>query len=174
MNNLYLNIGSGQRPFKPPFINVDCQAKWNPDVVADGASMPMFADNSAKVIVLHHVLEHFGCGEAKALLTECHRILHPRGTIHVFVPDLWELASMWKEGMITDQVYATNLYGAYMGDEADRHKWGFTYNSLRALLQKCGFPWPFPAHATDPDLAMADIARDRWILGLTAYKAFDI
>src|SRR3990167_3044244 len=123
---LRINLGSGQRPFGEGWTNVDTQARWNPDVVADGASMPMFADASAELIVLHHVLEHFGCGEADAMLRECYRILAPGGSLLVFVPDMYELVRGWNQGKIDTQVFLTNVYGAYMGDEADRHKWGFT------------------------------------------------
>src|SRR6185369_1603612 len=61
MNKLLrLNCGSGQRPFGTTgdgaWINIDIQKRWNPDVVADIRSMPMFEDNSAEYIVLHHVM----------------------------------------------------------------------------------------------------------------------
>lgn len=169
-SKLYLNVGSGQRPFSKPFLNVDVQARWNPDVVANGASMPMFEDNAAEMVVLHHVLEHFGCGEATPVLKECQRVLHPGGTILIFVPDVMELNQMRREGRIDDQVYMTNLYGAYMEDEADRHKWGYTYPSLCELLRSCGYL--FPSRFDYRAITGADIAKDRWILGVEAYKGW--
>jgi predicted SAM-dependent methyltransferase len=129
--------------------------------------MPVFEDDSAGYIVLHHVLEHFGCGEADSMLAECRRILQPGGSLLVFVPNMWELAAMWMEGRLTAQVYMTNIYGAYMGDEADRHKWGFSPASLRELLTQAGFK----ARAFDwRHIEGADLARDRWILGMEAIK----
>ena len=32
---LKLCVGSGQRPFSKPFINIDINPRWMPDVVAD-------------------------------------------------------------------------------------------------------------------------------------------
>lgn len=168
-----LNVGSGQRPFGEGWTNIDSQAKWNPDVQCDfGGSDPdtarLFKPDSADIIVLHHVLEHYGCNEGHDMLQECHRILSPTGSLLVFVPDMFELASMWREFKISDQIYMTNLYGAYMGDEADRHKWGYTFSSLRGELYRAGFnqvrrfDWR--------DIKEANLARDRWILALEATK----
>ena len=170
-----LNIGSGQRKFTPTesmnWLNVDCQAKWTPDHVLDMSKHDdacWFASNSADMIVLHHVLEHFGCGEADSLLKECLRILRPECPLLVFVPDMWSLSSMWREGRLDDQVFMTNVYGAYMGDEADRHKWGYTKDSLRDLLEFSGFGLVRPFNwRTIPG---ADIAEDSWILGMEGVK----
>lgn len=165
---LRLNVGSGQRKFSEPWINVDCQDKWEPDVVAEACNMPMFATGSADIIVLHHVLEHFGCGEATPMLQECHRILAHGGSLLVFVPDMRRLADMWIQGRISTQIYITNVYGAYMGNEADRHKWGYVAETLQSLVRFCGyrrgmqFDWR--------NIPGADIALDTWILGMEFVK----
>ena len=168
---LLLNVGSGQRPFVKPWINCDKQAVYSPDLIWD-AGNPLdpcpFESDSADCIVLHHVLEHFGCNEAGSLLSECYRLLKVSCPLLVFVPDMWELASMWREGKLSDQLYFTNVYGAYMGCEADRHRWGFTSDSLRTTLRGSQFrrvtmfDWR--------DVYGADLARDRWIRAVEAYK----
>jgi predicted SAM-dependent methyltransferase len=169
---LFLNIGSGQRPFqRPPFTNVDVQERWKPDVVADGVSyLSSLKDETVSINVLQHILEHAGCGENDNLLRQCYRTLRPSGSLLVFVPNMRELAVMWIEGRLTDQIYMTNVYGAYMGDEADRHKWGFTYATMRESLQKAGFS----KHNIRPfdwrPVPGADLARDRWILAMEASK----
>ena len=168
-----LNVGSGQRKFNTTdsteWVNVDTNSKWSPDVIADGAHMPMFEDGCADIIVLHHVLEHFGCGEARGLIQECHRILKPFGSLLVFVPNLAELASMWQEGRISTQVYATNLYGAYMDDEADRHKWGYDPASLKEFLLTSA-KWRSYYRFDWRPIEGANIAADRWILGAELIK----
>ena len=64
-----LNIGSGQRRFAAPWVNCDLvYDRHKPDVACDGAALP-FADGTMDYVVLHHVLEHFGCGEANKLVT---------------------------------------------------------------------------------------------------------
>jgi ubiquinone/menaquinone biosynthesis C-methylase UbiE len=162
------NLCSGQRPFSAPFINVDSQAKWNPDVVADCSHMPMFEDASADMIVIHHGLEHFGCGEADAMLKECYRILAPDGSLIVCVPHMRALAQRWLARQMDDQIYFTNLYGAYMGEEADRHRWGFSEVSLFETLAVC--PWMRIRKFDWREIPGADIAKDFWILGMEAIK----
>jgi predicted SAM-dependent methyltransferase len=165
-----LNVGSGQRPFTSTpevrWINIDSQERWNPDRVCDGTKVSL-PDNYADYVVLHHVLEHFGCGEGWALIYEAHRLLKPGGSLLVFVPNLRALAQRWLAGGLTTQIYVTNLYGAYMGSEDDRHKWGFDEDSLREFLSQLlwkvkPFDWrPIPG---------ADIAKDFWILGAECVK----
>lgn len=167
---LRINLGSGQRPFGAGWTNVDSQARWLPDVCAEGGEyLKQQADASAELICLHHVLEHYGCGESAPLVRECHRVLAPGGSLLIFVPDLNKLARMWIEGMMDTQVFLTNVYGAYMDDEADRHRWGFTPITLRRFLRENGFTRTL---AFDwREIPGADIARDdRWICGMEAVK----
>ncbi len=128
----------------------------------------MFEDGSADLIVLHHVLEHFGCGEAQNLLHECQRILVQGGSLLVFVPDMRQLARGWLKRVVDDQVYLTNIYGAFMGDDADRHRWGFTPESLSTELElyfRKALPFDWRR------IEGADIAGpDWWILGMEAMK----
>lgn len=168
---LGLNIGSGQRPFfntkEVKWINVDAVEKWQPDLVCDGAHLP-YSNNSVDYVVLHHVLEHFGCGEGDGLLREGHRVLRPGGSLLVFVPDLETLAVNWLDGRIDTQLYLTNLYGAYMGYPEDRHKWGYNDEHLQAFLERhrwatiTGYDWrPIPG---------MNAAKDWWILAVEAIK----
>lgn len=166
---LRLNIGSGQRKFGQGWTNVDINPKWSPDVVADGASMPMFADDSADYIALHHTVEHYGCGEATALIQECYRILCPGGSLIVAVPDMRNLVDMWVKGMLTTQVFMTNVYGAYMDSEADRHKFGYDRLALTRFLFDCA-DWRSVQQFDWRGIIGADIARANWILCLEAIK----
>lgn len=164
-----LNVGSGQRPFPPPWINVDIEAKWKPDVIAPGCSMPMFQDGSADIIILHHVYEHFGLGEARPLVKECHRILCHRGSLIITTPDLRALCVGWLHHMIDEYTFCVNLYGAYNGEAVDRHKWLYTMESLTEAVGSVS-PWKFVLPFDWRDIMGANIARDWWILGLEAIK----
>lgn len=167
---LRLNLCSGQRPFqRPMWTNVDKNPRWNPDVVADCAAMPIFANDSADVIVISHGVEHYGCGEADMLIRECRRILCPGGSLIVTVPDMRALASAWLAGRLTTQVYLTCVYGAYMNDEADRHKFGYDRQSLAQFVGSCA-PWSITMPFDWRTIPGMDLARDFWILGLEAIK----
>lgn len=164
-----LNVGSGQRKFGEGWLNIDCQKKWNPDILCSGDDMP-FQDASAEIVVLHHVLEHFGLGEADALIRECHRVLQPGGSLLVFVPHLEAIFDAFRLGKIDEYTLLVNLYGAYMGDEADRHKWGFPRLwDLDTTLLKAA-PWSYTELFDWRTIPGADIAKDWWILGVEAVK----
>ena len=163
-----LNVGSGQRKFGDGWTNCDIQPKWNPDVVADCNHMPMFADGSAEMIVLHHVIEHFGLGELDNAIRECHRILQPGGSLIVTTPDLNLLCRRWIAHMIDDYTFCVNLYGAYMGDEADRHKWLYTGRTLAKALGVVS--WKTVKSFDFRPIENASISCDWWILGCEAIK----
>lgn len=172
-----LNVGSGQRPFMTvsslKWVNIDTVDRppnCTPDILADGAHLPMYDDNTVDYFVLHHVLEHFGCGEAQGLITEAYRVLKPGGSLLVFVPNMHELCFEWLHGKRLDtQLFMTNVYGAYMGSEEDRHKWGFTAPSLGQFLWTAG-PWKQCLTQRCPDIPGSSFAHDWWILEAECVK----
>lgn len=169
-----VNSGSGQRPFRSSgeweWINVDIQERWSPDIVADAESLPSLDDNSIDLVVMQHTLEHYGCNEGKGAVQEAYRIIRPGGSLIVCVPDMLKLARMLVSGELNEQLYMTNIYGAFMGDDADRHRWGFTRRSLVGFLMSCS-PWMGAGEFDYREIPGADIARDaRWILAVEVVK----
>lgn len=171
-----LNCGSGQRRFSAAasssieWINIDVNPKWTPDIVGDWNDLRACGveDNSIDYVVSHHSLEHVGCGEGDGFIREAHRVLKSGGSLLVFVPDMKALAQRWLTGQLDEQIYMTNVYGAYMGDEADRHKWGYSRNGLLLYLMKFefktvkGFDWR--------PIEGADLACDWWVNAMEAVK----
>ncbi len=151
------------------WLNLDIQDRWEPDIIADGAHMPMFADNSVEMIVSHHSAEHLTLGDSQKLFQECHRILAPGGSLLVFVPDLNALCRAWIAGKITDYIFCVNLHGAYMNDDADIHRWSFTGKSLRKHLMTAA-QWRTVKPFDWRKIQNADLARDWWILSAEAVK----
>jgi predicted SAM-dependent methyltransferase len=163
-----LCVGSGQRPFdqKHGWINVDTQERWKPDLLCDMRTLP-YEDGTVEMVVAHHTLEHLGLTEAQDALKEWRRVLQPGGSLLVFVPNAPEIAKRYLSGEFSEYTFAANMYGAYMGNEADYHRWCYSYRSLHAALMEAGFAkvklfdWR--------EIPGADIAQDgRWILGVEA------
>ncbi len=170
-----LNVGSGQRRFNTTadvrWVNVDriyTRRGHEPDIAADGGSLPV-GEGVCDWVVLHHVCEHFGCGEARHLLVECHRVLLPGGSLLVFVPDMRAMAQRWLAGMFDTQLYFTSVYGAYLGDEESRHKWGYTHDTLaRELSDTCH--WTSVQVFNWRQVPGMDAACDWWVLAMEAVK----
>lgn len=170
-----LNIGSGQRPFdrSKGWVNIDCTYRppdQVPDLICDVARDPLpYADGSIDTCVLHQVYEHFGLGEGHGVVRECHRVLRKGGSLIVTVPDMRALAQRWLLGQISDYIYFVNVYGAYQGEEGDRHKWGFRSTSLIEDLNTAA-EWIHVRPFDWRPITGADIARDFWILGIECVK----
>jgi SAM-dependent methyltransferase len=98
MTKPYLNLGCGCR-FHPDWENVDFIASA-PAVRAHNLRKGIpFPDSSFDVVYHSHLLEHFPKRLAPAFLRECHRVLKPRGTIRVAVPDLERIARAYLEAL---------------------------------------------------------------------------
>lgn len=168
-----INVGSGQRPFHSTpaikWINMDINLGWKPDVVGDWNDLGFIKTGTMDFVVSHHSLEHVGCGEGDGFIREAHRVLKPGGSLLVFMPDMKALAQRWLTRQIDDYTFAVNTYGAFMGDESDRHKWLYTFESLSDTLRKCG-NWQRVQRFNWIDIPGASLARDWWILAVEAVK----
>lgn len=165
-----LNCGSGQRPFDVSlgWVNIDIQDKWNPDYVADWNDLGFIEPNKVDYVVSHHSLEHVGCGEGDGFIQEAKRVLKPGGSLLIFVPDMRALAQRWLLRQMDTQLFMTNVYGAFHGDEADRHKWGYDRESLCRYLKRFEFQ---DVHAFNwRTIPGAEVSKDWWILGMEAIK----
>lgn len=171
-NQVKYNLGSGQRPFQKSWINVDCQERFNPDICSN---LEDFFDGTrsgtADAIVLHQVLEHFNLEGGENVIKECFRLLNPGGVLFVSVPDSKSLANAWLNRKIDDYIWRTSMHGAYMGNEADVHRWSYTAQNLVQTLKQCGEWRSIKLGHDDERLADADIASDWWILEVCAVKA---
>lgn len=172
---LGLNVGSGQRKFtstpEVEWVNIDSVSRpgHEPDIICDGANLHYYEDGSIDYFVLSQVYEHFGCGEAINLLQEAYRVLRHGGSLIISVPNMRALAARWLTGEISEYIFMVNTYGAYMGSEEDRHKWGTTPKTLTEDIKKSG-SWAWIGEFDDRRIPGLDVARDWWITCLEAKR----
>ncbi len=139
-----LNLGCGDK-ILAGYINVDIAPSrkgQRPDVISDLRKLD-FEDDYADEILSVHVIEHFYHWEVRALLGEWLRVLKPSGKLILECPNLLSAARSLiedprrharpgKDGRTTMWVF----YGdPGWKDPLMCHKWGYTPDSLKALLE---------------------------------------
>jgi ubiquinone/menaquinone biosynthesis C-methylase UbiE len=157
MVSVVLNLGCGSAPLPPGRwdgwheVRVDSDPYVDPDIVADLRDMEFaFGDDYADAVYCGGVLEHFTEDDARQVLSECQRVLRPRGELFVIVPDLAALASEILEGRLTDVLHQSAagsvrtldfLYGNARWDDNPLmgHRTGWTGETLAKTLTAAGF-----------------------------------
>jgi predicted SAM-dependent methyltransferase len=142
-----LNIGCGLG-YTKGWINVD---KAVPSDIRANVLVGMpIKDVCCDIIFLSHLLEHFCYNDAKEFLFECNRISKIGAIIRIIVPNLGIFARKYFE---KDEVFYNQpgphdgfrFKGDTLGDKfmfvvlSDGHKYCYDFDSLKNLLQKCGF-----------------------------------
>jgi predicted SAM-dependent methyltransferase len=136
---------------------------WSSDIfIHDVRKKLPFNDNYFSVIYSSHLLEHLYLAEAKYLLTECLRILEPRGILRMVVPDLKAMIVKYIEDMNnfkgTETLSAADslnmklllrtpqppsgniLYRIYSCfKDFHSHKWMYDATSLIGHFERAGF-----------------------------------
>jgi SAM-dependent methyltransferase len=145
---LRLNLGCGDK-ILPGYVNVDVaesRAGMKPDVLCDLHHLTPFADAVADEILSVHVVEHFWRWEVLDVLREWVRVLKPGGRMILecpnliaacaaFLADPARAAGPGTEGQRTMWVF----YGdPGWQDPLMVHRWGYTPQSLAALMQEAG------------------------------------
>ena len=176
-----LNLGSGQRPFSAPWLNVDVRSQGYPvDILTDIKDLSMFEDGTVDQIVLHHVVEHLDIGTLEEYVSEWYRVLKIGGKVAIFVPHIPKLFDAWKQKKISTYILNVNIYGAYQGFPGDLHRWGYDEQELVDRMgcvnpetNKPKFKWSeiyYWNGLPKEDYLGADIAQDWWILSMEFIK----
>jgi len=128
-----LNLGSGDQPAPPPWINIDIAEGCHPDLVADCRVLP-FATGVAERVYCGHFLEHLPLPEVGPMLREVARVLNPvAGQLCVVGPDC-------DRALLFDPETALGaLWGAHRW-EGDEHRWACTEDRLLRLIREA-VPW---------------------------------
>lgn len=137
-----LHVGCG-RHVLDGWVNVDVQrspkAKRDPEILADIRSIPL-ADGIADELMAIHVIEHVYIWEAvEEVLPEWFRLLRPGGRLVLELPDVMKAARNLIEGK-GDQMSMWPIYGDWNHrDPYMMHRHGYTFATLRPILQRVGF-----------------------------------
>lgn len=143
-----LNLGCGDK-ILAGYVNVDVvasRAGKHPDVLCDLHDLSVFPDNHADEIMAIHVVEHFWRWEVEDILREWVRVLKPGGRMILECPNL---ASACEEFLKNPDVYSREgkegqrTMWVFYGDPSWKdpymiHRWGYTPNSLKGLMEVVG------------------------------------
>ena len=143
-----LNLGCGDK-ILPGYVNVDAapgRGGKTPDVVCDLRDLAVFPTAVADEVMAIHVVEHFWRWEIATVLKEWTRLLKPGGRMVVECPNLLtaceELLKAPEQGARAGREGQRTMWVLY-GDPAWKdplmcHRWGYTPQSLKELLEEVG------------------------------------
>ena len=146
--HMKLNLGCGDK-ILPGYVNVDVaesRAGKRPDVLCDLHRLTPFEDNTADEILSVHVVEHFWRWEVVDVLKEWIRVLKPGGLMILECPNL---KSACETFLANPELHAgpgqegQRTMWVFYGDPSWRdplmvHRWGYTPQSLAALMAEVG------------------------------------
>lgn len=138
---LRINLGSGNSSNKD-YTNVDIYPFDNVQIVHDIEKTLPFEENSVEHIYTSHALEHCTMEAIPKMFKDWHRVLAPKGTVRIVVPEL--------EGCLRNFLNAPEserwgyrieyIFGGQHHQVGQQlHKTGFTPPRLQALLEEAGF-----------------------------------
>ena len=133
----HLNLGCGNDR-KPGWVNVDLDARHEPDVCDDSlAYVASLDEGSVDEIYAGHFLEHLTYDEGERFLEGCLRVLKPGGTIGIVVPDTRAIVSRYlRDGLDLDEICAAFLYSTV---QDSHHQWSYDLHTLGRALTRSGF-----------------------------------
>ena len=143
---LRLNLGCGRRK-RDGWVNVDKSVRVEPDVVLDVTVTPWPWDaGSVDEAESFHLVEHMEAPRGEGFVNECFRVLRPGGRLVVECPDLAAVCALYA----TDPARATlSLFGHQNRGQAMRHRYGYSRETLAALLTRAGFRVEHVGDGTD-------------------------
>ncbi len=140
-----LNVGCGFDK-REGYVNVDSDRRFSPDIIANGAKLDMFEDNSVDVVECYHLFEHLTFSDAVDALKEWHRVLKKGGKLSLELPNLTRCVEILhkKEGKDAEDHAMMGLFGQIPKSLKKEsifqiHKYGWTFEELTEELGKAGF-----------------------------------
>ncbi len=121
-----LNLGCGIKPMKNA-VNVDIDKSKNPDIVWDLNKTPYpFDDGEFDEVHASGIIEHLE--EQVPFITECHRILKPKGHLYLAFPNFFHWVTR-----------INVLRGTLQETHCKTHQRLLSYNAMKDLVIMAGF-----------------------------------
>jgi len=132
-----LHIGPGKRNW-PGWINIDI-ANFPHIHYHDIKRLP-FKDNSVDLIYSSHMIPYFDREEIIPILQEWKRILKPSGILRLAVTNFEMVVKLYNSDRYKLQSFLGPLFGRIdVNGDKIYHKTVYDYDSLKKLLEDCGF-----------------------------------
>jgi len=160
--SIKINLGCGWRDFGDDWHHID-GGDYKHLNSKDILNLP-FEDNSVDLIYASHVIEYFNRDEIIPILNKWKNKLKNGGVLRLAVPNFKIMCKLYHEDKIDLDSFLGPLYGKMdMGDKIIYHKTTYDFNSLKPILNKCGFnkinyyDWRQTEHAGFDDHSQAYI-----------------
>lgn len=136
-----MKLHIGGESIKDGWKILNIQPKEGVDFIGSITDLSQFEDGSMAEVYASHVLEHVKQKDVLATLKGIHRVLKPKGTLYISVPDLDTLC-----GIFVDQNAPTDvkfhvmrmMFGGQV-DDFDIHYMGWNQQFMFDYLQQAGF-----------------------------------
>ena len=157
-----INMGCGWRNFGNDWIHIDGgdYKHLNHNNICE---LP-YENNTVDLIYASHVIEYFDRNEVEVLLKEWKRVLKNKGVLRISVPNFAVLSDLYKSGILKLEGLLGPLYGKMnMAENSIYHKTVYDFDSLKNVLNKCGFKnvdfydWRHTCHSEYDDHSQAYI-----------------
>lgn len=138
-DKLQLNLGCFKKKIYG-FINVDCRAEVEPDVVDDIRKLDNFKENSTDIILSVHALEHLKRAEIAPTLKRWYDVLKTGGKAYIAVPDMRACFELYFYCRDLKIIYSS-LGGSQVEDHfaEDIHLSHFDFDTLKEHMENAGF-----------------------------------
>jgi len=133
-----INLGCGWRNFGKDWIHIDGGDYPHLDS-RDIVNLP-YKDNSIDLIYASHVIEYFDREEVNIILNKWKNKLKSGGILRLAVPNFQTMVRLYLEANIPLDSFLGPLYGKMeMDNKTIYHKTTYDFNSLKSILNECGF-----------------------------------
>lgn len=105
-----------------------------------------FGDATFDGVEFHHVLEHLTPEDGAIALLELWRVLKPGGRLELSCPEMAACAQTLLAGNLAVLI---NIFSPHPED-AQRHRWGYTWQTARQAMERAGFQGIGPMPVTEP------------------------